>query len=168
MRGTCWRALPRPDWSPSADAPATGRKTPPLPILVRLTTVAALAPLLTRAGLHRLQRWLEPRHPLPAPEPADAERIMAQLAWWVDAVIRRGHPVVRPGCLTRGVTLYYALRRCGVAVDLCFGVGPDQGAMAGHCWLDLDGRPVLERVDPLSKFTEVVRVTSSGLVNRGN
>jgi hypothetical protein len=90
---------------------------------------------------------------------------MSQLARWVDAIIRRGHPVVRPGCLTRGVTLYYALRRCGVPVNLCFGVGPDQGAMAGHCWLDLDGRPVLERVDPRSKFTEVVRVSPSGVTH---
>jgi hypothetical protein len=157
-----------PAWSASAEPAAGRRKTPPLPVLLRLAAVAALAPWLARGGLPRLQRWTEPAGPLPTPHPADADRVMAQLARWVDAIIRRGHPVVRPGCLTRGVTLYYALRRCGVDVDLCFGVGPDNGAMAGHCWLDLDGRPVLERVDPRSKFTEVVRVSRSGLVDSGH
>lgn len=127
--------------------------------------VAVLAPLLARGGLRRLQSWTEPPSSPPSPEPDDGDRVMAQVAWWVDAIIRRGHPVVRPGCLTRGVTLYYALRRCGIVVDLCFGVGPDGGVMAGHCWLDLDGRPVLERVDPRSKFTEIVRVSHSGVTS---
>jgi hypothetical protein len=93
------------------------------------------------------------------------DQLAAQFGRWVDAVIRRGHPVVGPGCLTRGVTLYDALRRVGLDVDLCFGVGPDQGSMAGHCWLDLDGEPLLERVDPRSKFTEVVRVSRAGVTH---
>ena len=84
---------------------------------------------------------------------------------WVDAIIRRGQPLVRPGCLTRGVTLYYALRRAGDDVSLCFGVGDDGGQVVGHCWLDKDGGPLLELVDPLSKFTEVVRLTPSGVTN---
>ena len=84
---------------------------------------------------------------------------------WVDAVIRRGQPLVRPGCLTRGVTLYYALRRAGDDVSLCFGVGFDGGETTGHCWLDKDGEPLLERADPLSRFTEVVRLTPNGVIN---
>ena len=63
-----------------------------------------------------------------------------------------GHPLVRPGCLTRGVTLYYALRRAGDDVSLCFGVGEDGGQTAGHCWLDKAGRPLLERVDPRTEI----------------
>ncbi len=89
----------------------------------------------------------------------------AQFGRWVDALIRRGHPAVRPGCLTRGVTLYYGLRRAGLDVQLCFGVGSDGGNVAGHCWLDLDGEPLLERVDPRSKFTEVVRLSRSGVTH---
>ena len=87
------------------------------------------------------------------------------MARWVDAIIRRGHPIVRPGCLTRGVTLYYALRRAGDDVALCFGVGSDSGETAGHCWLDKAGQPVLERTDPLSMFTEVVRLSPEGLTH---
>ncbi len=106
---------------------------------------------------------MEPRRPRPELDPADVDQVTAHLGKWVDAIIRRGQPVVRPGCLTRGITLYYALRRAGVDVALCFGVGSDEGAVAGHCWLDLDGRPLLERAEPGSKFTEVVRVSRAGV-----
>jgi hypothetical protein len=132
---------------------------------VRLAAMAVAAPLLVRAGLPRLQRWLEPvRTPAPI-DPVDSVQIEDQMGAWVDGIIRRGHPFVRPGCLTRGVTLYYALRRAGDDVSLCFGVGTDEGEVAGHCWLDKAGEPLLERVDPLSKFTEVVRLTPEGVTH---
>ncbi len=132
---------------------------------MRLAAVAAAAPFLARAGLPGLQRWLEPgRTPAPI-DPADSVRIEDQMGAWVDGIIRRGHPLVRPGCLTRGVTLYYALRRAGDDISLCFGVGTDQGEVAGHCWLDKAGEPLLERVDPRSKFTEVVRLTPAGVTH---
>ena len=127
--------------------------------------MAVAAPFLVRAGLPKLQRWIEPSR-TPAPiDPLDCDGIEDEMARWVDSIIRRGQPLVRPGCLTRGVTLYYALRRAGDDVSLCFGVGSDQGEVAGHCWLDKDGQPLLERVDPLSKFTEVVRLTPAGVTN---
>jgi Transglutaminase-like superfamily len=129
-----------------------------------LTAVAVSAPLLVRAGLPQLQRWLEPSQPLSA-VPGDVGLVGDQYARWVDRIIVRGRPLVRPGCLTRGVTLYYALRRHGVDVALCFGVGPHEGEMAGHCWLDLKGQPFLEPADPLSKFTEMVRVSQIGVTH---
>jgi hypothetical protein len=130
-----------------------------------LAVVAVAAPLLVRAGLPRLQRWIEPgRRPTPI-DPHEAEPLEDQLGRWVDSVIRRGQPLVRPGCLTRGVTLYYALRRAGDDVSLCFGVGSDEGQVAGHCWLVKEGEPLLERVDPRSKFTEVVRLSPDGVTH---
>jgi Transglutaminase-like superfamily len=127
--------------------------------------MAVAAPYLVRAGLPRLHRWLEPGRRVPPLDPADRGPLEEQMGAWVDAIIRRGHPLVRPGCLTRGVTLYYALRRAGDEVSLCFGVGDDAGTVAGHCWLDRDGEPLLERADPLSKFTEVVRLSPEGVTN---
>ena len=149
--------------SPSFSTAVFTRK-PPLPLLIRLTMVAASAPLLVRGGLPRLQRWLEPSHSR-AVVPDDVGMVGGQYGKWVDSIIVRGRPLVRPGCLTRGVTLYYALRRHGVDVALCFGVGPHEGEMAGHCWLDLSGEPFLEPADPLSKFTEVVRVSRIGVTH---
>ncbi len=153
--------------SSRASAPGTtsvGRWPPPL-LFLRLAAVAVVAPHLVRAGLPRLQRWLEPaRTPRPI-DPVDSIRIEDQMAAWVDGIIRRGHPFVRRGCLTRGVTLYYALRRTGDDVALCFGVGTDDGEVVGHCWLDKAGEPLLERADPLSKFTEIVRLTPDGVTH---
>ena len=124
-----------------------------------------LAPLLVRAGLPRLQRWLEPSTPSAPPTGADVGRVAQQYGRWVDGIVRRGHPVVRRGCLTRGVTLYSALRRAGLDVSLCFGVGRDPAGVTGHCWLDLDGQPLLERADPRSVFTEMVRLSRAGVTH---
>jgi Transglutaminase-like superfamily len=150
--------------SSSPKALALTRRPPPL-LLFRLAVVAMATPLLMRAGLPRLHRWIEPGQ---KPTPIDSYEsgpLEDQMGRWVDSIIRRGQPLVRPGCLTRGVTLYYALRRAGDDVSLCFGVGSDQGQPAGHCWLDKDGQPLLELVDPLSKFTEVVRLTPDGVIH---
>jgi hypothetical protein len=171
MPASFWRALSEPGLSSSAEQDTrlpsetpTGKAPPPF-LLVRLTSVAVAAPLLVRAGLPRLQKWLEPRRYPSPPDPGEVDLLAAQFGRWVDAIIRRGHPIVRPGCLTRGVTLYDGLRHAGLEVELCFGVGSDQGSMAGHCWLDLDGQPLLEKVDPRSKFTEVVRLSRSGVTH---
>jgi hypothetical protein len=70
----------------------------------------------------------------------------------VDAAMRVGAPAVRPGCLTRGVTLYYFLRRAGEPVTLQFGLGEVNGEPVGHCWLTKGGEPFLEARDPRPVF----------------
>jgi hypothetical protein len=60
--------------------------------------------------------------------------------------------------LTRGLTLFWFLRRAGLNVELRFGLDPSVGAAAdGHCWLTLDGEPYLEARDP-QRFTELYRL----------
>ncbi len=91
-------------------------------------------------------------------------QVVEALGRRVDKVIRWGRPLVRPGCLTRGITGYYVLRRAGLDVALCFGIGPVREAgLAGHCWLVLDGEPVLETTDPRLAFTELARISCCGL-----
>jgi hypothetical protein len=68
------------------------------------------------------------------------------------------HPFVRSGCLTRGVTLFWFLRRAGHPIELRFGLDvEDPAAAAGHCWLSLDDEPFLENVDPRPRFVELYR-----------
>src|ERR1700751_2414991 len=100
----------------------------------------------------RLASLLAPLGP-PAPE-ARAGEIL-------DAVERafRLHPLERT-CLTRGVPLCFLLRRAGFDVALAFGVGPDGGDWAGHCWLVRDRRPYLEPVAPAPHFTELLTIPS--------
>ena len=79
--------------------------------------------------------------------------------------IREGRPVVRPGCLTRGVTRYYFFRRDGMDVSLSFGMGRVKGEFVGHCWLVKDGMPFMETQDPRPLYAEMYRI--SGTARRG-
>lgn len=159
-----WVVSPRRALSSRSSAPAFARTPPPL-LLARLASVATTTRLLFQAGLPRLQQWFEPRRSCEF-GPGPVEHTVGQYGKWVDSIIGRGQPVVRRGCLTRGVTLYYGLRRVGINVSLCFGMGTVDGAMVGHCWLDLDGVPRLETADPRSVFKEVVRMPRAGVTDR--
>lgn len=97
---------------------------------VRVFLFAALAaPLLLRFCRPQLHSYLEPepRRRFRAEDlpPAAVEAIVRR----IDGLLAAGKPFVRPGELTRGITLYYFLRRCGAPVSLRFDTGP--------CWLDL-------------------------------
>lgn len=68
-----------------------------------------------------------------------------------------GWPLIRRGCLSRGLTLFHLLRRSGMQdVSLAFGVGLIEDALEGHCWLVRDRAPYLEaRPDVTDRFREV-------------
>jgi hypothetical protein len=138
------------------------RRTPPVSLLLRLTAVAVTAPQLARVGLPRLQRLLEPREPSGGNDSFETV-LVDEYGRWVDAIVRRGHPFVRTGCLTRGITLYYGLRRAGLDVSLCFGMGSDSGSPVGHCWIELESTPLLEPSEPTPKFTTMARLSRAGV-----
>ena len=121
-------------------------------LLVHILVVAVAVPLLMRLPLSRVSALLEPRRPPPEPAPVQEERITR----FVLAALSAGRPLVRRGCLTRGVTLYYFLRRAGADVSLCFGMGPSRekaDGFDGHCWLVRHGEPYLEPHDPRPLYT---------------
>ena len=137
-------------------------------LLPQVFLVAAAVPVLLRLRLARLQRLLGR---VPLGRHADAARIQAILRC-TTIVLRRGHPLIRRGCLTRGVTLYYFLRRAGLEVDLCFGAGYLDGEFAAHCWLERDREPFQETADPRKIFAEMYRLpgglpSSAGTVRIG-
>jgi hypothetical protein len=130
------------------------------PGFLRALAFAAAVPLLVRAPLPRLSWWLEPsrRHRGRNGGPGVVEEVVGR----VEAALAFGRPVVRPGCLTRGLTMYRFLREAGLDVELCFGVGVVQGAHHGHCWLVRAGEPFLERTDPRPAFVEMCRIPLTG------
>ena len=130
-----------------------GRR-PSLLLLLRIYFVAVAVPVFLRLRLSRTSLFFEPRRPRPA---ADDER-GRELVRAVDWVMKSGWPLVRPGCLTRGFTLLYFLRRAGVDVELLFGVGELEGRTEAHCWLVRDGEPYFESSDPRLRFTAVCRL----------
>lgn len=123
-----------------------------------LTTFAATVPLLMRLPLSRVASVVVRPTTDRRPGPETAERLAAL----VELAHRVARPAVRSGCLTRGVTLFWFLRRAGIDVELRFGLDPTRdgatGAADAHCWLTLDSEPYLERVDPRSRFAEIYRM----------
>ena len=128
--------------------------------VVQIVFLAALTPLLMRFSLGRVKTLLEPRSTPPRPDEGRERHVLAL----VNLVLDIGRPVLRPTCLTRGVTRYYALRSAGVDVALAFGVEvgqPTGSKVDGHCWLIRNGEPFLELRDPRDTFTEMYRVSSA-------
>lgn len=123
-------------------------------LFVGVSIVAACVPLLLRLPLPRVAALLArgSRHRTPRPERVARlpELVgLAAEAWW---------PLVRTGCLTRGVTLLWFLRREGLDVELCFGIDALAAEPEGHCWLVRAGRPWLEGTDPRARFAETHRL----------
>ena len=136
------------------------RSIPDVFLFFQVLLFAAAVPFLLRLKLSRVETLLEPR----SPSSADGDRV-EQITEYVEKAIRAGRPLVRPGCLTRGVTRYYFFRRDGLDVSLCFGMGQVKGEFVGHCWLVKDGLPFLETQDPRPLYTEMYRI--SGAARRG-
>jgi len=129
-------------------------------LFLQILFFAAVVPILLRLKLWRVEALLEPK----IQGMAERDRV-EQIAAYVEIAIREGRPLIHPGCLTRGVTRYYFLRRDGMDVSLCFGVGRLQEEFVGHCWLVKDGVPFLETQDPRPVYTVMYRI--SGAARRG-
>jgi Transglutaminase-like superfamily len=124
-------------------------------LFARVGTFAAAVPLLMRLPLPRLAALLTRQPRCRRARTEEVERLVRLIA----LAPHVGRPLVRPGCLTRGVTLFWFLRRAGLNVELRFGLeAPNDGMADGHCWLSLDGEPFLEQVDPRPRFAELYRL----------
>jgi hypothetical protein len=133
--------------------PAVFARARDLILAARVLAVALVVPLITRLPLSRQAHLLEPRR-----VPPDDPVRQAWIAEQVDGLIAAARPLVRPGCLTRGLTHYYFLRRAGADVQLVYGIEAGSGRSEGHCWLVRDGAPFLESTDPRLRFTETYTV----------
>jgi Transglutaminase-like superfamily len=127
-------------------------------LFLRILAFSASVPVLMRLKLVRLDTLLLALSRPKSGTPTAAEKIKSYL----ELAIRFGRPAVRPGCLTRGVTLYYFLRReAGIEVALCFGMRQRNSNFEGHCWLVRDGKPFWETRDRGPVFAEIYRFPSS-------
>jgi hypothetical protein len=131
------------------------RGTREVALFARVSVFAACVPLLMRLPLPRVAALLSRADKGSRPaDHASAARIPSILG----LAHRAFRPLVRSGCLTRGVTLFWFLRRAGVDVVLCFGLDASDGEPGGHCWLVHDGEPYLESRDPRPRFAETYRL----------
>ena len=63
----------------------------------------------------------------------------------------------RHSCLLRSLVLLRSLRRLGYPVSICFGIGHEGEALAGHAWLELDSEPVAETDGVLAQYRVIYR-----------
>lgn len=121
-------------------------------------------PLLLRlVKLPDLRSWLEPKRDAP---PLNDPAAVQTLVRRVDRLLRLGRPIVRSGCLTRGLTQYFVLRRAGADVSLRFGMGRMDAEMGGHCWLVFAGEPLAEKHDPRTLYVETYSISRLGTPDR--
>ena len=64
------------------------------------------------------------------------------MAGTVNAVAR--HTIGNPTCLTRSLTLWWMLRRAGIASDLRIGVrkGQNENSIQAHAWIEIAGNVI--------------------------
>ena len=126
-------------------------------LFLRVFLFATAVPHLLRLKLTHVAGILEPGS---EPQTVDPDRAR-KIAAYVETAIIWGRPLVRAGCLTRGLTRYYFFRRAGLDVSLHFGMGRigQQKEFDGHCWLVRDGEPYLEKQDPRNLYIEMYRIS---------
>jgi hypothetical protein len=122
---------------------------------LRVMAFGLTVPCLLRGSLEKLAARLEGTSAKTGKTLRYEPRTAEELARRVDVWLRAGWPLVRRGCLTRGITQLWFLRRAGFPVSLRFGLDSD---LAGHCWLVLDGEPFAEKRDPRPLYTETWRI----------
>lgn len=72
-----------------------------------------------------------------------------ELARAIDLVLSADVLMFKPICWKRAAVLHRYLSRNGVTTRIIFGVRHDtEGKVAGHAWLETDGRPILEKSPP--------------------
>jgi hypothetical protein len=119
----------------------------------RVLCFAIAVPLLLKLKLTTLDALLDQRMTATGPPPQ--EDVIDRIVTCVTLVLSVGRRAFGWACLHRGLTLYYFLRRKGVDVQLCFGIGRSEANFTAHCWLVRDGLPFLEKSDPRQLFAEM-------------
>jgi hypothetical protein len=121
-------------------------------LLLSLMLLPIVAVGLHRLGFARLRTWLEQRAPVPANAlTADDVARARRLARMVNAAARRGP--FRAYCLNRSLTLWWLLRRRGIASDVRIGVRKGANGFEAHAWVAIGDTVVNDTPRFVGTFT---------------
>lgn len=129
---------------------------------IRLTGLAGWFLVLGAAKhlvpLARLARWAW-TDPVPQPRDGSREELIGR-------VLQAGRVTGAPDrdCVQRSLLLYRELSRAGADPVLVTGVRREAGRLAGHAWVEVEGRPIAEPVDDLRRFGVLVKFGRRGAV----
>jgi hypothetical protein len=107
-----------------------------------VATRLRLGALVARRSLPDVLTRITPRGTHPVPRDVAERAILAS-----EKLVERLR-VVPDTCLYRSLARYAALRRAGHAARFVMGLDPKARDIEGHAWVELDGAPVGEEIDP--------------------
>ena len=82
-------------------------------------------------------------------EATHAEATETELARAIDLLLATNFLIFTPVCWKRAAVLHRYLSRSGIPTRIIFGVRNESGGkVAGHAWLEREGRPILESTPP--------------------
>ena len=82
-------------------------------------------------------------------QPAQAATNEKELARAIDLILSVDFLIFTPICWKRAAVLHRYLSHSGIRTRIIFGVRNEtDGKVAGHAWLEQDGKPILEKVPP--------------------
>ena len=83
------------------------------------------------------------------PSGQSTQEIETMLAGALDPLLATGMLCFQPICWKRAAILHRYLALNGIATHIVFGMRKEtDGALSGHAWLEAEGKPILERVEP--------------------
>lgn len=114
--------------------------------------VALLTAAVKLLPLPRVMKFVTPARRRAAA--ADPARTQAHLARLLDMLLAADFWIFTPTCWKRAPVLYRYLALNGIASRILFGVRKEEtGLLAGHAWLEAEGRPLLEAKTPDYRVT---------------
>jgi hypothetical protein len=95
---------------------------------------------------------------LPRPRPARPGSTRLAAARIAEVVrLTASYGPYRAACFERSLTLCALLRRHGVVGELCIGFRHQGDALAGHAWLEHEGRVLIDTAEAVEAFPVVLR-----------
>jgi len=103
-------------------------------------------------GFSRVHAWLWRNIPLATALPSLPDEFeIINLCHLVNAAANRSP--IHTNCLQRSLTLWWLLRRIGVASDLRIGVDTEDGVFKAHAWLEKNGVVLNDSPNSVQHFT---------------
>jgi hypothetical protein len=80
---------------------------------------------------------------------SDPQALQQRLTHCIDRLLSTNRLVFTPTCWKRATVLYRYLALNGIRTRIVFGLSKKgEGLLAGHAWLEADGKPFLESKNP--------------------
>lgn len=140
----------------------TARPSRPPGVIRCMTVLATVKAALTTQGFSPTLRWIERRSATRCVSASINENQDELVTSTEYAVAMAG--ALFPGralCLEQSLTLYYFLRRAGVASELRIGVQPNP--FAAHAWVEVKGIPVNDVREHVEWFTPLADPAAEAL-----